>query len=204
MAKPVKQLRTLAISSVLLLLYVIHSLPVFHHSCPFQHHVSLPLPLSSSAAQARVHGCGRQYYSMPISFRQNELDEKMLLNLKRKEWTEGFRLTPFDSLEKDNKKTLEVCSCSFFARSSFLMLKCLFFFLLLSCYCQDMNKMIDLLNQRLTEENEILKEKKQIDDGVPSTSFIFFLTKLFAFMFFSFFFNSGFCWQNRPEEVPRR
>ncbi|KAA6385534.1 MAG: putative 26S proteasome non-ATPase regulatory subunit 14, partial [Streblomastix strix] len=57
-----------------------------------------------------IHGCGRYYYSMPISYRRNELEEQMLLNLKRKDWTTGLRLRNHATAESENENRIRQTS----------------------------------------------------------------------------------------------
>ncbi len=42
--------------------------------------------------QALIHGLNRHYYSIAISYRKNELEERMLMNLQKKAWTHGLTL----------------------------------------------------------------------------------------------------------------
>ena len=42
--------------------------------------------------QALIHGLNRHYYSIAISYRKNELEERMLMNLQKKTWTHGLQL----------------------------------------------------------------------------------------------------------------
>ncbi|KAJ2781928.1 multicatalytic endopeptidase [Coemansia javaensis] len=48
--------------------------------------------LHKPSIQALIHGLNRHYYSIAIDYRKNKLEEKMLLNLNRKQWSHG--LTP--------------------------------------------------------------------------------------------------------------
>ncbi len=43
-----------------------------------------------SLPQALIHGLNRHYYSISISYRKNELEEQMLMNLQKKTWTQGL------------------------------------------------------------------------------------------------------------------
>jgi 26S proteasome regulatory subunit N11 len=63
--------------------------------------------LNKPSIQALIHGLNRHYYSMPISYRKNELEEKMLTNVHKKGWTEGMKLQKFDDLQKNNEKLLK-------------------------------------------------------------------------------------------------
>jgi 26S proteasome regulatory subunit N11 len=51
--------------------------------------------LNKPTVQARMHGLGRYYYSIPIAYRKNELETKMLQNLHLAKWTKGLALRPF-------------------------------------------------------------------------------------------------------------
>ncbi|CAI9112651.1 OLC1v1013124C1 [Oldenlandia corymbosa var. corymbosa] len=45
---------------------------------------------------------------------QNELEEKMLLNLHRKKWTHGLTLQRFDTHSKTNEQTVQISQSSFY------------------------------------------------------------------------------------------
>ncbi|KAK3419586.1 hypothetical protein EUGRSUZ_G00191, partial [Eucalyptus grandis] len=47
------------------------------------------------------------YYSIAINYRKNELEEKMLLNLHKKKWTDGLTLRRFDTHSKTNEQTVQ-------------------------------------------------------------------------------------------------
>lgn len=59
--------------------------------------------LKKPTIQALVHGLNRQYYSMVISFRKNALEEKMLMNLHKKNWKSGLKVASFDKMTKSNE-----------------------------------------------------------------------------------------------------
>jgi len=63
--------------------------------------------LQRPSMQAIIHGLNRHYYSLPITYRKNELEEKMLLNLHKNKWTEGLTLTKFDHHSKHNEKVIK-------------------------------------------------------------------------------------------------
>ncbi|KAM0683090.1 multicatalytic endopeptidase [Mitosporidium daphniae] len=48
--------------------------------------------LQKPSIQALMHGLNRHYYSISIDYRKNELEQKMLLNLHKTCWTDGFQL----------------------------------------------------------------------------------------------------------------
>eukprot|EP00953_Heterococcus_sp_UTEX-ZZ885_P028714 15304-Heterococcus_DN1.PRE.1 len=46
--------------------------------------------------------------SIVIDYRKNELEEQMLMNLHRKQWTEGLVMKRFEDHQTSNEKTIEV------------------------------------------------------------------------------------------------
>lgn len=60
--------------------------------------------LNKPSIQALIHGLNRHYYSIAINYRKNDLEQKMLLNLHKKKWTDGLLLEDFNTHEKDNEK----------------------------------------------------------------------------------------------------
>ncbi|KAL8095228.1 26S proteasome non-ATPase regulatory subunit 14 homolog [Apium graveolens] len=63
--------------------------------------------LNKPSIQALIHGLNRHYYSIAINYRKNELEEKMLLNLHKKKWTDGLTLQRFDIHSKTNEQTVQ-------------------------------------------------------------------------------------------------
>lgn len=63
--------------------------------------------LNKPSIQALIHGLNRHYYSIAINYRKNELEEKMLLNLHKRKWTDGLTLERFDSHAKTNASTVQ-------------------------------------------------------------------------------------------------
>merc|ERR1711966_618023 len=51
--------------------------------------------INKPSIQALIHGLNRHYYSINISYRKNELEQKMLLNLYHQKWTKGLNLQDF-------------------------------------------------------------------------------------------------------------
>lgn len=62
--------------------------------------------LNKPSIQALIHGLNRHYYSMNINYRRNELEEKMLMNLHKQDWSTSLTLKNYESHEEDNKKTV--------------------------------------------------------------------------------------------------
>ncbi|KAL9321056.1 hypothetical protein ACSQ67_012895 [Phaseolus vulgaris] len=79
--------------------------------------------LNKPSIQALIHGLNRHYYSIAINYRKNELEEKMLLNLHKKKWTDGLTLQHFDTHSKTNEQTVQqiAIKLSYF-RTLFLVL----------------------------------------------------------------------------------
>lgn len=54
---------------------------------------------------ALVHGLNRSYYSLPISYRKNDLEVQMLSNLGRRKWSAGLSIVkPKSFVMKEDKK----------------------------------------------------------------------------------------------------
>ncbi|RLM99822.1 hypothetical protein C2845_PM06G21500 [Panicum miliaceum] len=64
-------------------------------------------PIQSVKGKALIHGLNRHYYSISINYRKNELEEKMLLNLHKKKWTDGLILKRFDTHSRTNEQTVQ-------------------------------------------------------------------------------------------------
>ena len=64
--------------------------------------------LVKPTSQAKVRGLGKQYYSMPIEFSKNEIDERMLLNLQKKKWTDSLQVESAERKE-ENVASIEEC-----------------------------------------------------------------------------------------------
>jgi 26S proteasome regulatory subunit N11 len=56
--------------------------------------------LKKPTIQARIHGLDRYYYSIVIDWRKNDLEEQMLMNLHRKDWSSGLVLKNFSTHQK--------------------------------------------------------------------------------------------------------
>jgi len=60
--------------------------------------------MNKPSIQALIHGLNRHYYSIAINYRKNELEQRMLLNLHKKKWTDGLTLENYEAHEKTNEK----------------------------------------------------------------------------------------------------
>jgi len=62
--------------------------------------------LHKPSIQALIHGLNRHYYSIALSYKQNELEQQMLMNLHKKTWTDGLKLTDYVTHADDTVKTV--------------------------------------------------------------------------------------------------
>lgn len=63
--------------------------------------------LNKPSIQALIHGLNRHYYSISINYRKNELEQKMLLNLHKKNWTHGLTLKNYDEHTEYNEDMMK-------------------------------------------------------------------------------------------------
>jgi 26S proteasome regulatory subunit N11 len=63
--------------------------------------------LHKPSVQALIHGLNRHYYSMPIAYRKNELEERMLMNLHKRQWSHGLSVASFVEHEHNNTKVIK-------------------------------------------------------------------------------------------------
>merc|ERR1719191_1824926 len=57
--------------------------------------------LNKPSIQALIHGLNRHYYSLNINYRKNELEQRMLMNLHKKNWSENLTLADYHEHGKD-------------------------------------------------------------------------------------------------------
>lgn len=62
--------------------------------------------LKKPTIQARIHGLDRHYYSLVIDWRKNDLEEQMLMNLNKKDWTAGLLIQRFEEHQKQSELML--------------------------------------------------------------------------------------------------
>ncbi|KAL3317910.1 26S proteasome non-ATPase regulatory subunit 14 [Cichlidogyrus casuarinus] len=63
--------------------------------------------LQKPSIQALIHGLNRHYYSLPINYRKNKWEQKMLMNLHRRTWKDGLTLAEYPEHFKANNATLK-------------------------------------------------------------------------------------------------
>jgi len=65
--------------------------------------------LQKPSISALIHGLNRHYYSLCISYRKNDLEQRMLLNIGKSNWTEGLRLEQYSAQHDTTDNSLEDC-----------------------------------------------------------------------------------------------
>lgn len=63
--------------------------------------------LQKPSIQALIHGLNRQYYSLNINYRKNELEQKMLLNLHKKSWSDSLTQKDYSQHCKLNENAVK-------------------------------------------------------------------------------------------------
>merc|ERR1711957_1087257 len=63
--------------------------------------------LNKPSIQALIHGLNRHYYSIVIDYRKNELEEQMLMNLHKRNWTSSLTVTKYEDHQKKNETIVE-------------------------------------------------------------------------------------------------
>ena len=63
--------------------------------------------LQKPSIQALIHGLNRHYYSIVIDYRKNELEEQMLMNLHKRNWTSGLSLEKFEDHQLSNEQVVD-------------------------------------------------------------------------------------------------
>lgn len=63
--------------------------------------------INKPSIQALIHGLNRHYYSIAVNYRKTELEQSMLMNLHKRNWTEGLKLRDFHLHKEDNEKAIK-------------------------------------------------------------------------------------------------
>ena len=64
--------------------------------------------INKPSIQALIHGLNRHYYSIVVNYRKTELEQTMLMNLHKRNWTEGLKLRDFKLHKESNEKAIKV------------------------------------------------------------------------------------------------
>ncbi|GAA5944781.1 proteasome regulatory particle lid subunit RPN11 [Sporobolomyces koalae] len=62
--------------------------------------------LQQPSIQALIHGLNRHYYSIAIAYRKTDLEQSMLLNLHKKDWTQGLKLNDWELMKQSNQESI--------------------------------------------------------------------------------------------------
>jgi len=63
--------------------------------------------LKKPTIQARIHGLDRHYYSLVVDWRKNDLEEQMLMNLHKKDWTTGLLIKKYEDYQAHVESVLD-------------------------------------------------------------------------------------------------
>ncbi|KAJ6628779.1 JAB1/Mov34/MPN/PAD-1 ubiquitin protease-domain-containing protein [Mycena sp. CBHHK59/15] len=63
--------------------------------------------INKPSIQALIHGLNRHYYSIAVAWRKTELEQAMLMNLHKRNWTEGLKLRDFKVHKESNEKAVK-------------------------------------------------------------------------------------------------
>lgn len=63
--------------------------------------------INKPSIQSLIHGLNRHYYSIVVNYRKTELEQAMLMNLHKRNWTEGLKLKDFQGFKEENEKAVK-------------------------------------------------------------------------------------------------
>lgn len=63
--------------------------------------------INKKSLVAIAHGLNKYYYSISIAYRKNEFEQKMLLNLNKKSWTNSLRNLDFKDQQEKTVETVK-------------------------------------------------------------------------------------------------
>jgi len=63
--------------------------------------------INKPSIQSLIHGLNRHYYSIAVNYRKTELEQAMLMNLHKRNWTEGLKLRDFTAHKESNEKSIK-------------------------------------------------------------------------------------------------
>lgn len=66
--------------------------------------------INKPSIQSLIHGLNRHYYSIAVNYRKTQLEQSMLMNLHKRNWTEGLKLRDFKLHKESNQKAIKVSS----------------------------------------------------------------------------------------------
>ncbi|EMD40806.1 hypothetical protein CERSUDRAFT_111389 [Gelatoporia subvermispora B] len=63
--------------------------------------------INKPSIQALIHGLNRHYYSIAVNYRKTDLEQAMLMNLHKRNWTEGLTLRDFNLHKENNERAIK-------------------------------------------------------------------------------------------------
>merc|ERR1712228_1150977 len=63
--------------------------------------------LNKPSITGLIHGLNRHYYSIAAAYRKNDLELKMLMNLRKKNWMYGLTVNDYDKVQSENEEQME-------------------------------------------------------------------------------------------------
>lgn len=67
--------------------------------------------LTKPAITALIHGLNKHYYSIVISYRKSDLEQRMLMGLMQTRWVQALSMTPYDAhRESQTKRVADIKS----------------------------------------------------------------------------------------------
>ena len=107
--------------------------------------------INKPSIQALIHGSNRHYYSIAVNYRKTELEQAMLMNLHKRNWTEGLKLRDFKLHKESNEKAIKVRDPTLI-RSKTAMVTSF-------GWCQSMLSLSGAYNKSLQEEATLTPEQ---------------------------------------------
>jgi len=107
--------------------------------------------INKPSIQALIHGLNRHYYSIAVNYRKTELEQSMLMNLHKRNWTEGLKLRDFNLHKEENEKAIKV-RCLTITKISYL-------FNIAASFPQSMLSLSEAYNNSVQEESTLTAEQ---------------------------------------------
>ncbi|KDQ20688.1 hypothetical protein BOTBODRAFT_26705 [Botryobasidium botryosum FD-172 SS1] len=63
--------------------------------------------INKPSIQSLIHGLNRHYYSIAVNYRKTDLEQAMLMNLHKRNWTEGLKLRDFKVHKETNETSIK-------------------------------------------------------------------------------------------------
>ncbi|ODQ64685.1 Mov34-domain-containing protein [Nadsonia fulvescens var. elongata DSM 6958] len=63
--------------------------------------------LNKPSIQTLIHGLNRHYYSINIAYKKTQLEEQMLLNLHKHEWSNGLKVQDYEIHDQENTEAVQ-------------------------------------------------------------------------------------------------